>query len=517
MIKRLLHVTISVLLVINQTAAQQIDFVHEFNAAGDGNPKPLFQHAGKLYLTAENASGNALYTLDASTSAVECISCPYHTEFYYGGHGILNNKVFLNITTGANKSKLFSTDGTSAGTQVVKDIYPGKYCAAADFVNYNGLLYFSATDSAYGNELWVTDGTEAGTYMFWDFEAGTIGGYPRDLFIWNNKIYFCVNRGVKTDLYCTDATIPGMQVINTHFGQSSYIDGVDSISSLLVYSMNDSIFTINPANNQVSQLATRKYYSMSSFTHYKNKLYFSSSLNPEGNEVCVTDGTSSGTSIFFDSDESVSISSAQPFVFNNLLFFSASHNNKGFEPWVTDGNPSNTAMFKDLCVTDPAFSSRPGQYTAYNGKFYFGAKDCVTNTSQLFQSDGTVLGTTVVYNPQTSVADNLAYNFFEFNGSLYFAGKYDVKGTELYKLSTPTGITESESEVALSIYPNPATNFLNISTPAKGGEIRVLNFAGREMLRISVSESKTVLPLYELESGIYLVGYNGHYAKFIKQ
>lgn len=517
MIKNLLQFTIFLFLLLARAVGQQIDFVHEFNAAGDGNPQPLFQHAGKLYLTAENASGNALYTLDASTSAVECISCPYHTEFYYGGHGILNNKVFLNITTGANKSKLFSTDGTSAGTQVVKDIYPGKYCAAADFVNYNGLLYFSASDSAYGNELWVTDGTEAGTYMFWDFEPGTIGGYPRDLFIWNNKIYFCVNRGVKTDLYCTDATIPGTQVINTHFGQSSYIRGIDSISSQLVFSMNDSIFTINPANNQVTQLATRKYYSMGPFTHYKNKLYFTSSLNPEGNEVCVTDGTSSGTSVFFDSDASTSVSSAQPFVFNNLLFFSASHNSKGFEPWVTDGTPSNTAMFKDLCASDPAFSSRPNQYTAYNGKFYFGAKDCVTNTNQLFQSDGTVLGTTVLYNSQASVADNLAYNLFEFNGSLYFAGKYDVKGTELYKLSTPTGITESESEVALSIYPNPAANLLNIATPDMDGEVKVLDFTGREILRKTVTEGQTTMPVPDLAAGTYLVQYKGYSAKFVKQ
>lgn len=52
--------------------------------------------------------------------------------------------------------------------ELVKDINPTGYGSPENFIEYNGLLYFSATNGVDGDELWESDGTEAGTYMVKD-------------------------------------------------------------------------------------------------------------------------------------------------------------------------------------------------------------------------------------------------------------------------------------------------------------------------------------------------------------
>jgi ELWxxDGT repeat protein len=49
---------------------------------------------------------------------------------------------------GVHGRELWKSDGTEAGTVMVKDIQPGR------LVNVNGTFYFSAFEGGYGVELW---------------------------------------------------------------------------------------------------------------------------------------------------------------------------------------------------------------------------------------------------------------------------------------------------------------------------------------------------------------------------
>lgn len=72
----------------------------------------------------------------------------------------MGEKVVFTGFTAATGEELYITDGTPAGTVLVKDIVPGTTSSIpADFVFMNGFIYFTAVTAAEGRELWRTDGT----------------------------------------------------------------------------------------------------------------------------------------------------------------------------------------------------------------------------------------------------------------------------------------------------------------------------------------------------------------------
>lgn len=98
--------------------------------------------------------------------------------------------------------ELWRSDGTTTGTALVKDIYPGTDSNGIPFgsapralTNVNGMLYFSADDAANGRELWQSDGTGPGTVLVQDINPGIAGSYPDWLTNLNGKLLFSANDG----------------------------------------------------------------------------------------------------------------------------------------------------------------------------------------------------------------------------------------------------------------------------------------------------------------------------------
>ncbi|WP_193213517.1 ELWxxDGT repeat protein [Luteolibacter marinus] len=92
-------------------------------------------------------------------------------------------------------SELWVTDGTAAGTALLKDIYPGVLSSIPeDFVEYGGSVYFVASDPEHGREVWKSDGTEAGTVLAADIEPGPGSSFPGDLEVIEGRLYFHAQR-----------------------------------------------------------------------------------------------------------------------------------------------------------------------------------------------------------------------------------------------------------------------------------------------------------------------------------
>jgi ELWxxDGT repeat protein len=58
-------------------------------------------------------------------------------------------------------------------------------------VTFDGFVYFAANDGVVGNELWRTDGTLAGTTLVRDFNVGgaPTNGNPRQFKIVGNRLF----------------------------------------------------------------------------------------------------------------------------------------------------------------------------------------------------------------------------------------------------------------------------------------------------------------------------------------
>ncbi|MCB9303411.1 MAG: T9SS type A sorting domain-containing protein [Lewinellaceae bacterium] len=286
------------------------------------------------------------------------------------------------------------SDGTIAGTVLLKDINPGPLGSNPSFFfEFNGLHYFYAVDGEWGQSFYTTNGMEGGTLPAVDFYPHTTGSQVNYLASAGGRLFFTLG----DTLWASDGTEEGsinlhiplynFQVYSEINGKMLFIDlnGVDG--SLWV-----SDGTLAGTHLLLAQVS-------SSFSNHPSarmggKLWFFYDDGINGLELWNTDGTVAGTNMAFES--APGNASLFNMYFSNLinngslLFFTNSSSEHGSEPWVSDGTLAGTMMLKDI-VEGPS-SSSPNAFTPFGGKAYFGTRDANWDYS-FWVSDGTASGT----------------------------------------------------------------------------------------------------------------------------
>jgi len=106
------------------------------------------------------------------------------------------------------------------------------------------------------------------------------------------------------------------------------------------------------------------------------------------------------------------------------------------------------------------------------------------------------------------------------NSNNVTSGDQAITSPSLTISETITGISENAKEVMVNIYPNPASGFLNIDAGDLNFNIELTDLTGKIIYTRQNIVSKTIIPVFELESGIYFLKFSGEIngsKRFIKE
>ncbi len=316
---------------------------------------------GTLFFPATDGThGTELWKSDgtvAGTAMVKDVN-PGAGDGFGLGFGFItdvNGTVYFAGNDGSHGFELWKSDGTAAGTVMVKDINPAGDAVQGPMINVNGTLFFSADDGTHGFELWKSDGTAAGTVMVKDINPTGDSVVGTNFVNFNGTLFFSANDGTHgVELWKSDGTVGG---------------------TVMVADINSGLGDSAPQN----------------FAVMNGELFFSADDGAHGAELWESDGSPAGTMMVKDINLGVNSSQIQGLInVNGTLFFNATDGIHGSELWKSDGTAAGTVMVAD--INGGSNDSNPQQLTNANGMLeFFATKD--SKQYSLFRSDGTAAGT----------------------------------------------------------------------------------------------------------------------------
>lgn len=351
----------------------------------------------------------------------------------------VNGVGFFREYDDAHGYELWKTDGTAAGTLLVKDIRPGASGASPDYLtNVGGTLYFSANDGTNGIELWKSDGTEAGTVRIKD--ALPWPTRPTNLTNVNGTLFFCGfdNTG-GYELWSSDGTAAGtVRVKDIRPGAAGGL--------------------------QIPGFSPQ-------FTNVGGTLYFRANDGTSGFELWKSDGTQAGTvrvkDIYAGSFGSLNFDQgSQPYFtnVNGTLFFRANDSASGIELWKSDGSAEGTVRVKDIRpgIASSLFFQQnvKPSFVDVDGTLFFSANDGLGGV-ELWKSDGTEVGTVRVRDIYSGSTGSFPTSLVNLAGALYFTAGDSSSGGELWKSDGTAAGTLLVKDIltgALSSAPHLTTN-----------------------------------------------------------
>lgn len=405
------------------------------------SPDHLTVANGKLFFTASDGiSGKEPWVTTVNAGVTNSsllkdinLGTPTSSANYFAD---VNGTLFFSATDGTanNGYELWKSDGTTAGTMMVKDINPTGSSFPYYSTNVNGIDFFRASNGLTGNELWKSDGTPGGTTLVKDIRPGTSSSSPIRLVESNGKLFFRANDGMNgNELWVSDGTTAGTSLFDLRPGSlSSLPDKLTDVGGTLFFKANNGIDGTElwksdgtPGGTvMVKDIRTGPAQSSPNYlTDVNGILFFTANDGTNGTELWKSDGTEAGTVMVKDIRGGSSSSSPKNMVnVNGTLFFAATDGINGTELWKSDGTAAGTVMVKD--IRGGSLSSSPTNLAAINDKVYFRASDGVTGT-ELWVSDGTEAGTFLIDDTNPGSFGAAPEMITYVNGIIFFKGTFE--------------------------------------------------------------------------------------------
>ncbi|MDR1121945.1 MAG: T9SS type A sorting domain-containing protein [Dysgonamonadaceae bacterium] len=414
-------------------------------------------------------------------------------------------KLYFTASDEEHGEELWVSDGTLAGTRMVKDIYPGSTTSNVMYITrFKDKVVFQAVgNDDDGAELWISDGTETGTVMIADLNI--LGGSEPAGFTWLNEtqFVFCAkdfDSETYSDvsqrwLWISDGTeegttrikdcsvkYPGMNAVtdeyrifervgrkvffkadtkDSQYGEELWVTDGTEEGTFMIMDINTTV--ANEATGATAG-ATLEWFT----PFYNQKLFFDATSADYGREPWVTDGTPEGTYMIKDLYEGVD-ANGQPYgsgvftprVYKDWVFFRAYVPYYGFELYKTDFTAEGTVMVADMNrnpLTDGSGTENgsPDLFCVWKDKMWMKAAtggnaastDPTNYGLELFYSDGTAEGTVMQSDLAPGVTPNAAWEGMVCSGSFYFRAQNEPpNGAQLWELFSMDDVDEFPHKV----------------------------------------------------------------------
>lgn len=401
-----------------------------------------------LLLCGTTETGKELWTTDGSDAGTLMLrdimpgpdssdpdeGCPVGTNLYYKAcspeYGI----------------ELWKTDGTNAGTVMVKDIYPGPASGNPHYFHGVGdVVYFLADDGIHGTEPWKSDGTEAGTVLVCDLYQGVSSSSPWSPCGFKNRLYFCANSpGYGEEVFSTGDT-PGTATLLRDIVPGTGSSGPDNLTqygNFLFFTcdnkqngeelwMSDGTESGTRLAADIAPILMNPSSSPQSLTDAQGRLFFTLPDIDHGRELWISDGTEPGTHIATDMVPGPAGSEPQELCSSSgTLFFTADTPELGRELWAVPSGEENARLVKDL--VPGAESGNPRLLTPAGDVILFTAGD-TAHGHELWISNGTSDGTRLVKDVSKDSSSGPITEIFSVRGRIYFYVQRGLEAVELWR------------------------------------------------------------------------------------
>lgn len=331
---------------------------------------------------------------------------------------------------------------------------------------------FRGSDAVHGAELWRTDGTAAGTYLLRDLEPGPIDGYPYG-FAGNGVRAMFVQSQFNSVPWATDGlTVTRLATNSLGFPNSFlllpphwlFVAGTSATGDELWTSDETLLGThllveINPgsAAGVASELVPLGVGAL--FLGYGPGLDC---------EPWWTDGTAAGTRRVADVNSGPASSCALGITglvpAGDGVWMTLTDGVHGTEPWFTDGTPAGTSMVADICPGNGASirpfvtNEAPPMYPVGLDRTIVFVADTGTTGNEIWVSDGTAAGTFPLPEILPGPASAEPRDFLRVGPNVFFTADDGIHGRELWALptaATKAAVTETVSPPCTGGLPHP--------------------------------------------------------------
>jgi ELWxxDGT repeat protein len=444
-------------------AAGTARLLHDIHASGASAPASLTVIGPRLWFVAEDEThGREVWVSDGTAAGTQRVadiapgasSC-LPLQFATANFTPLGSRVLFFVNDVFHGVEPWISDGTTAGTRLVRDINPAQGSFAGGATALSGLVYFSAHDGRNGTELWRTDGTAAGTSLVVDLHPSD-SAYPMLLCAdaAAGVLYFVATTpSTGRELWCTDGTAAGTRLVidlspgaaDTTFDDlrcaggrvffAARRQGPQPLATLWVSDGTSSGTTIvrAPAAGGPSEVRA--------LTAVGGRVFFFAT-DAAGSEPWVSDGSAAGTLRLADTVAGPDSAIVQGVLVQGARVFFAT---SAPELWASDLTPASTIRCGQVAVS--ALGARAG------GVLFAGGSP---HGNELWTSDGTPAGTRLAADlwPRSQDAGSRPEGLVSLGPFALFTATDAAHGAELWR----TDGSAAGTRMVKDIVPGPASS-----------------------------------------------------------